>query len=63
MDSKFTNEELAMLEEVVREYLADLRMEIADTEDYGFREGLKKKSEILQAVIAKLEKVKQAASN
>jgi hypothetical protein len=63
MNTGFTNEELSVLEEVITEYLAELRMEIAGTEDYDFRQGLKKKSEALQAILAKFEKTRIVAIN
>ncbi|MEK7249414.1 MAG: hypothetical protein AAB209_03220 [Bacteroidota bacterium] len=63
MNGGFTNEELTVLEEVIKEYLTELRMEIADTDDFDFRQGLKKKSETLQGIIAKLEKSKAVTVN
>ncbi len=63
MNGGFTNEELTALEEVIKEYLTELRMEIADTDDFDFRQGLKKKSETLQGIIAKLEKSKAVTVN
>ncbi len=63
MNGGFTNEELTALEEVIKEYLTELRMEIADTDDFDFRHGLKKKSETLQGIIAKLEKSKAVTVN
>jgi hypothetical protein len=49
------SDELSVLEQVVREHLSELRSEIAATEQYDFRQGLKKKEELLQAILAKLE--------
>ncbi len=63
MNGGFTNEELTALEEVIKEYLTEMRMEIADTDDFDFRQGLKKKSETLQGIIAKLEKSKAVTVN
>jgi hypothetical protein len=63
MNSGFTNEELAVLEEVLKEYLTELRMEIADTDDYDFRQALKRKSETLQSILAKMEKAKVLTVN
>jgi hypothetical protein len=63
MNSGFTNEELAVLEEVLKEYLTELRMEIADTDDYDFRQALKRKSETLQSILAKMEKTKVLTVN
>ncbi len=53
---ELTRDELNLLEEVVREFVSELRAEIAGTESYDFRQGLKKKEETLQSILAKLEK-------
>jgi hypothetical protein len=63
MNTGFTHDEMAVLEEVIKEYLTELRMEIADTEDYDFRQNLKKKAETLQVILGKLEKAKVSALN
>lgn len=55
MSIEFVDEEMRLLEQVAREYLSELRAEIAATDQYDFRQGLKKKEELLQAIIAKLE--------
>ncbi len=61
MDPEFTTEELSLLEDVLREFLTDLRIEIANTDDYTFRQGLKRKSEMLQTLLAKCEQPKTVA--
>ena len=63
MNSGFDNQELKVLEEVVQEYLGDLSMEIADTENYEFRQELKQKSEVLQIILAKLIRSKVLMAN
>lgn len=63
MNTGFTHEELAVLEDVIKEYLTELRMEIADTDDYEYRQNLKHKAEVLQAIVGKLEKAKVSAMN
>ncbi|HXF99194.1 MAG TPA: hypothetical protein VNL69_00350 [Bacteroidota bacterium] len=63
MNTGFTHEELAVLEDVIKEYLTELRMEIADTDDYEYRQNLKHKAEVLQAIVGKLEKAKISAMN
>ncbi len=63
MNSGFTQDEMTVLEEVIKEYLTELRMEIADTSDYDFRQALKKKAETLQVILGKLEKAKVSALN
>ena len=45
-----------VLETVIESYLSDLRMEIADTDNMDFREGLKEKKAILNKVITELKK-------
>ena len=40
-------EETALLAEALTSYLSDLRMEIADTDRQEFREGLKRKKQVL----------------
>ncbi|MBI5473998.1 MAG: hypothetical protein HY961_16800 [Ignavibacteriae bacterium] len=54
MSTGFDSSELKVLEELVQESLGDLSMEIADTENYDFRQELKRKSEVLQAILSKL---------
>ncbi|MER3524928.1 MAG: hypothetical protein C4326_12990 [Ignavibacteria bacterium] len=61
MNPGLTHEEAAVLEEVLKEYLTELRMEIADTENYDFRQALKKKAEHLQIILSKLERAKISA--
>ncbi|MFI5324193.1 MAG: hypothetical protein ACHQ6U_11860 [Thermodesulfobacteriota bacterium] len=56
MQLNLTAAEAEMLNEVLTSYLSDLRMEIADTENMDFREGLKKKEEFLKRVIQELGK-------
>lgn len=56
MHLNLTAAEAEMLNEVLTSYLSDLRMEIADTDNMDFREGLKKKEEFLKRVIQELGK-------
>ena len=51
---EITSEEAQMLLEILETYLSDLRMEIADTDQMDFREGLKKKEELLKRLIGLL---------
>ena len=53
-DLKLTNEEAEGLKEVLTSYVSDLRMEIADTDQYDFREGLKNKKKFLNDLIDRL---------
>lgn len=54
IDLKLTNEEAEELKDVLTSYVSDLRMEIADTDSYEFRETLKKKKNFLNDLISKL---------
>jgi acetolactate synthase small subunit len=60
MDQMFTLQELNVLREIINEYLTELRMEIADTDDFTFKKELKQKEEHLRAMLGKLEPVKVA---
>ncbi len=50
-----TDEEGAMLKEIIESYLSDLRMEIADTDQKDFREGLKRKEAFLKDLLQRLK--------
>jgi hypothetical protein len=52
---ELTAEEAAILDEVLKEYVSDLRMEIVRTDSMDFREGLKEKQRVLKDLIRKLE--------
>jgi len=56
MQLNLTTEEAEMLNEVLKSYLSDLRMEIADTDSGFFRAGLKEKEVFLKRVIEDLGK-------
>lgn len=43
--------EREILAQVLKSYLSDLRMEIADTDSYEFREGLKARKRVLMKVL------------
>jgi len=60
MDTSLSNDELAVLTEVVREYLSDLRTEIHVTDSYDFKQDLKKKEHLLREVLTKLDQVRLA---
>ncbi len=63
MNTGFTNDELAILAEVLKEYLTDLRSEILDTDDYSYRQGLKEREEALKDILGKLERARVTVSN
>lgn len=54
IDISLTDEEAAELKAVLTSYVSDLRMEIADTEKYEFREGLKNRKKFLVDLIERL---------
>jgi hypothetical protein len=58
MATGFTNEELTVLESVLREYLTELRGEILDTDDYKYKQSLKRKEDVLKEALGKLEREK-----
>ena len=51
---KLTNEEAEELKDVLTSYVSELRMEIADTDKYEFRETLKQKEKFLKDVMSRL---------
>ena len=63
MSTGFESEELAVLAEVLKEYLTDLRTEILDTDDFEYRKALKQKEELLRGILSKLEKARITALN
>lgn len=52
---KLTDDEAKTLHGVLTEYLSDLRMEIADTDSFDFREDLKRTETLLKRLIADLD--------
>ncbi len=60
MELTLQTEEMELLKRVLSLALSDLRMEIADTENYDMRQGLKQDEETLKGILARLEKVAQA---
>ena len=50
-----TEEEIEILAAVLRSYLSDLRMEIADTDSMAFRDILKRRKSVLVKAVALLE--------
>lgn len=54
MKLDLTPEEADLLATVLDEYLMELRVEIADTDDYTFRMGLKEKQATLKALLERI---------
>ncbi len=50
-----TQPEAAMLSDVLKNYVSDLRMEIADTDSMDLREELKGREALLKHLIGRLE--------
>ena len=53
-DLQLTDDDASQLREVLSSYLSDLRMEIADTENYSLRERLKATESLLKRLIGQL---------
>ena len=49
-----TDEQRDMLQGILTSYLSDLRMEVADTDSFEFRQGLKHKEAFLKDLLARL---------
>ena len=56
MQINLTTEEAGMLNEILTNYLSDLRMEIADTDSMSFREEMKKREALLNRLLKDLGK-------
>ena len=54
MNLDLTQEDVAILADVVRSYLSDLHDEIVHTENYEFREGLQERQRRLTAILDRL---------
>jgi hypothetical protein len=63
MSNGFDSGEMAVLAEVLKEYMTDLRTEILDTDDFEYREDLKKKEELLRGILSKIERARVTALN
>ncbi len=51
---EFSQQEIDMLNKIVKSYLSELRMEIADTDQSSFKNGLRKEEELLNKLIEKM---------
>jgi len=54
--------ELELVKRILTNYLSDLRMEIADTEDFNLRQDLKADEETIKGVIARIEEASERAA-
>ena len=55
MIEPLTPDEQELLRGIIEEYLADLRMEIRETDSYDFRMTLKQKEETLRQILRKVQ--------
>jgi hypothetical protein len=55
MDVELSSGELQALQQVMRTYLADLRMEIIDTDAPDYKRGLRDERATLETILAKLD--------
>ena len=52
---EFSQQEIDMLNKIVKSYLSELRMEIADTDQSSFKNVLRKEEELLNKLIEKMD--------
>ncbi len=52
---EFSQQEIDMLNKIVKSYLSELRMEIADTDQSSFKNKLRKEEELLNKLIEKMD--------
>ena len=52
---EFSQQEIDMINKIVKSYLSELRMEIADTDQSSFKNGLRKEEEHLNKLIEKMD--------
>ena len=51
---EFSQQDIDMINKIVKSYLSELRMEIADTDQSSFKNGLRKEEELLNKLIEKM---------
>ncbi len=56
MELNLSKKEKALLRDILKNYMSDFRMEIADTSTPDYRSQLKAQEEILTRIIDKIEK-------
>ncbi len=59
LDLDLTVDEIDVLRHVLESYLSDLRMEIADTDSFDFREMLKHRKQVINKVLDGLSAVSE----
>ncbi|MGD9705885.1 MAG: hypothetical protein AB7Q42_19920 [Acidimicrobiia bacterium] len=55
MEIMLSKDESAALQQALKSYCSDLRMEIADTDNAEFRRGLREERALLETVVGKLD--------
>jgi hypothetical protein len=55
MHVELTPEETSALRQAVESYCSELRMEIVDTDNPGFRRGLRHERALLESILSKLD--------
>jgi cob(I)alamin adenosyltransferase len=61
MELTLDAEDVALLSRILSNYLSDLRMEIAQTDQYEWRQALKQDEERIKALLARLEQLRRQA--
>jgi len=52
---QIAEDEVEVLRSVLEEYISELRMEVANTDSMDFRDDLKRKEEVLKALVERLQ--------
>jgi hypothetical protein len=62
VDIELSDQESAALQQALKSYLSDLRMEIVDTDNAEYKHGLRSERELLAGVVTKLDEATKASS-
>jgi len=52
---QIAEDEVEVLRSVLEEYISELRMKVANTDSMDFRDDLKRKEEVLKALVGRLQ--------
>ena len=55
MDIHLSDEECVALRKVLTSYLSDLRMEVVETDNPGYRRDLRHEEEVIRAVLGRID--------
>jgi len=61
MELTLQTAESELLRRILTQYLSDLRMEITDTENFDWRQDLKRDEESIKSLLLRIEAIEQAA--